>query len=365
MWAWSIVNFFILFINFGFGLSVTKIIAIHRKNREKVSEIISTTLLTKMLLFLVALLVFTAMVTLVPRMHEHRLLFMLMYLFAFGEMLMPIWYFQGMEEMKYTAIITSFIKIFFTVLVFLMIKEEGDYLKVPVLYAVSSLISALFAYYIIYFKDKMVFKRPVVSEVFLYVKEGTALFLSSSISVLKERLTIVFIEHFLGLSAVAFFDIAQKFVNILLTPFHILATVLYPHLAQTKNFELLKKTMFYSTGAALFLYVITYMVDPYVVVVLYGRENDIIETLIKILSFSILFANLASLLGTNGLVVAGENNKLFLSSLYGMLSFFLVLFFFVTVGIIHLNYLAFAIVFAYAADMLFRLYFMRGYLWQE
>jgi PST family polysaccharide transporter len=317
-----------------------------------------------MTLFIVALFVFTVMVTFIPKIHEHSMLFFYTFLFAFGEMLMPIWYFQGMEEMKYTAIITSFIKIFFTVLVFLVIQEESDYLKVPILYAISSLISAFFAYYIIYVKDKIVPRKPVVSDVLLYIKESVALFLSSSISVLKESLTIVFIEHFLGLSAVAFFDIAQKFVNILLTPFHILATVLYPHLAQTKNFVLLKKTMLYSTGVALILYLMTFIVDPYVVVMLYGEDNAMIEMLIKILALSVVFANLASLLATNGLVVAGENNKLFLSSLYGMLMFFLVLLFFVSVGIIQLNYLAAAIVFSHAADMLFRLYFMRKYLWK-
>ena len=362
MWAWSIINFFILFVNFGFGLSVTKYIAIHKNNKEKISEIISTTLLAKIILFILSLLVFISLIYLLPKMQENRILFMYTFLFVFGEMLMPLWYFQGIEEMKYTAIITAFIKIFFTILVFLVIKKESDFIIVPLLYASSSILSALFAYYIIYIQHEIRFKKTTFSKALFFIKDSVALFMSSSISVIKDSLTILFVEHFLGLSAVAFFDIAQKYVNILITPFHIISSVLYPFMAKTKNFNVLKQTIAYTTLVAIIFIVISYFFDSNIVQLIYGKNNNQIRELLNILVCSIIFSNLASLLGTNGLVVVGKNNKLFLSSLFGMILYLVILIIFVYLNQLSLTTIAIGVIVGYAIDALYRYFYLKEFL---
>jgi PST family polysaccharide transporter len=365
MWTWSIVNFFILFINFGFNLSVTKYISIHREDSKEVSKIVSTTIMTKFLLFIISTMLFTLLVFSIPKMAENSELFFLTFLLTIGETMMPIWYFQGIEQMKYTAIITSFVKLFFTVLVFVVIENPDDYLKIPLLYAFASFLSALFAYYIIFYKHNIQIIRPKLVDITFYIKDSVALFLSSSISVIKDSLTIIFIENYIGLSAVAFFDIAQKFVNILLTPFHIVATVLFPHMSKTKNFELLKKTMLYTTLVAIGFYLLTYAFDDSIVSLLYGKRNEVVESILYILSFSIIFANLASLLGTNGLVVVSRNKKLFLSSFYGFLFFIGVLLFLSSFQKLEIVYIAYSIVVTYMVDMLVRIWYMRDILWQK
>jgi PST family polysaccharide transporter len=365
MWTWSIVNFFILFINFGFNLSVTKYISIHREDSKEVSKIVSTIIMTKFLLFIISTMLFTLLVFSIPKMAENSELFFLTFLLTIGETMMPIWYFQGIEQMKYTAIITSFVKLFFTVLVFVVIENPDDYLKIPLLYAFASFLSALFAYYIIFYKHNVQIIRPKLVDITFYIKDSVALFLSSSISVIKDSLTIIFIENYIGLSAVAFFDIAQKFVNILLTPFHIVATVLFPHMSKTKNFELLKKTMLYTTLVAIGFYLLTYAFDDSIVSLLYGKRNEVVESILYILSFSIIFANLASLLGTNGLVVVSRNKKLFLSSFYGFLFFIGVLLFLSSFQKLEIVYIAYSIVVTYMVDMLVRIWYMRDILWQK
>lgn len=358
MWAWSIINFFILFINFGFNLSVTKYIAIHKKDKKKLSEIISTTIATKFFLFLIAFFIFLILLYTIPKISQNRELFFWTFALTLGETMMPIWYFQGIEKMKYTAIITSFVKIGFTIFVFLIIKNQDDYIKVPILYALASVISALFAYYLI-LKDKNSFILPKISNVIFYIKDSVALFLSSSISVLKDNLLIVFIEHFIGLSAVAYFDIVQKFINILITPFHIVATVLFPHLSKTKDFLLLKKTMMVTTFIAFVFIGLVWIFDIQITYLLYGKANEHIQQLLKIMVFTIIFANLASLLGTNGLVVAGRNKKLFTASLIGAIGFILMLLLLLFFHNMALSIMAYVITLSYVIDFIVRSYFMK------
>ena len=365
MWAWSIDYFFIIFVNFGFNLSVTKYISIHRDNKKKISEIVSTTLATKNLLFIVSLLFFLIMVNTIPKIEEHKELFIYTFTLTLGETLMPIWYFQGIEKMRYTAMITAFVKIGFAALVFIVVKNQSDYLKVPLMYASASLISALIAYYLIFFKHNIQLVRPKVYDIIYYIKDSSALFLSSSLSIIKDSLTIVFIEKFLGLSAVAYFDIAQKFVNILITPFHILASVLFPHISKTKDFILLKKVILISSLVAIFLYILTFVFRYQIVWLLSGKENIQLEILLSILSLSVIFANIASLLGTNGLVIAGRNKKLFLSSLYGTIFYLILLTVLILFSKLSILAVAICVVIGYVVDMFFRWYFLDGIIWQN
>ncbi len=365
MWAWSIVNFFILFINFGFDLSVTKYIAMHRENKKKLSEIISTAMATKFFLFTVAFVAFIILLFSVPKMTQNKELFSWTFALTLGETMMPIWYFQGVEKMKYTAMITSLVKVGFAILVFSVIQKQDDYLKVPILYAAASIVSALFSYYLIFIKDKNSLTLPKITNILFYIKDSTALFLSSSISVLKDSLMIIFIGNFIGLSSVAYFDIVQKFINILITPFHIISTVLFPHLSKTKNYGLLKKTILATTLGTFILIGLVWIFDAQITQLLYGKANEKIQRMLDVMVFAIIFANLASLLGTNGLVVAGKNKKLFIASLVGAISFVFMLIILWLTKNTALIMTVYVVVVAYMLDALTRGYFMKGIIWYK
>ncbi len=365
MWSWSIITFFILFINFGFNLSVTKYISIHRDDKEKLSEIVSTAIATRLFLFVIALIIFLALVEVVPKMYENRTLFYLFFLLTIGETLMPIWYFQGIEKMKYTAIITSTVKILFTVLVFWVIKEESDYMKVPILYAVASIASALVAYAIILFRDKITLQRPTIKNMKFYIKDSVALFLSDSLFVVQSNITILFIEHYLGFSAVAYFDLLQKFINILITPFHILANVLYPHIARVKDFVLLKKVLLFSTIVTISLVAFIYLLKYNIILLLFGKENIELEFLISLFSIAVIINNISSLVGTNLLVVLNRNTKLFISILSSLIVYLILLFMIISSEQTTLEIIFISIIISYMVDMSARIYFGRDILWQK
>jgi PST family polysaccharide transporter len=365
MWSWSIITFFTLFINFGFNLSVTKYISIHRDDKDKLSEIVSTAIATRLFLFFIALIIFLVLVELVPKMHENRVLFYLFFGLTIGETLMPIWYFQGIEKMKYTAIITSTVKILFTVLVFWVIKEKSDYMKVPILYAVASIASALIAYSIILFRDRVTLRKPTIKNMKFYIKDSVALFLSDSLFVVQGNITILFIEHYLGLSAVAYFDLLQKFINILITPFHILAKVLYPHIARVRDFVLLKRVIFFSTILSISLVIVIYILKYNIILLLFGKENSDLELLISLFSIAVIFSNISSLLGKNLLVVLGRNNKLLISILSGLIVYITLLYMMISSEQSTLELIVISITFSYAVDMISRIYFGKDILWQE
>jgi PST family polysaccharide transporter len=49
-----------------------------------------------------------------------------------GQTLFPMWFFQGMEKMKYTTAL-NIISQFFIALVFIVVRKASDYMYVPVI----------------------------------------------------------------------------------------------------------------------------------------------------------------------------------------------------------------------------------------
>ncbi len=75
-------------------------------NPKRVSEIFSSVFTLKMLFFILSTLIFCAVVFLVPLFREHLLLFFVTFLSVLGTALFPLWFYQGIEKMKYILIIT-------------------------------------------------------------------------------------------------------------------------------------------------------------------------------------------------------------------------------------------------------------------
>jgi len=315
MWAWAIAQIFIVFIKFGFDTLGVKLISENRDNKQKVSQIFSQITYVKIGLILVSLMIFLGLFFTIDKISLNQELFLYFSLFVLFESMLPIWYFQGIENMKIMAILVSSIKLIFALLVFVVIHDESQYLYIPILYAVGSFFSNIVAYYIIMVKDKIKIVSIKIKETYSMIKESFYILFATLGTVLRDRVTINLIEKYIGFEAVAYFDIAIKIVNILLTPFHIVSQVLYPHIARTKDMILLRKVLFSSllisfVVVSLFIYNI-----ELIVTLVNGKLNQDLVNIMSILIF-IVPLGLVSLLGTDSILIV-HNKAIWVS--YSML----------------------------------------------
>jgi len=116
VFAQVVVSYFGLFVNYGFNFSATKEISVHRDNKRKISEIYSSVTTIKFVFTVSAFLAFLLMIFNIDRFSEDWKL----YLFTFGSIiesiLFPVWFFQGMERMKYITLLNITAKLIFTIL---------------------------------------------------------------------------------------------------------------------------------------------------------------------------------------------------------------------------------------------------------
>jgi PST family polysaccharide transporter len=143
--AQAIITYFNILIDYGFNLSATRSIATHSENTNYISSIFSSVMLIKTFLLFCSFLILLILIYSFERIGNESTVYYLTFMMLIGNILFPIWYFQGIEEMKYITYINIFSKVLFTLGVFVFVHAPDDYFIVPMLNGLGFIIGGTIA----------------------------------------------------------------------------------------------------------------------------------------------------------------------------------------------------------------------------
>jgi polysaccharide transporter, PST family len=207
------ISYFIMLTDYGFNLSATRQISIHRKNINKVNEIFNSTIFIQAGLLLVSFALLCILIFSFDRFFKNWELYMISFGMVIGHFLFPVWLFQGMEKMKYITIINVSTKIIFTLLIFIVIREQKDYLFVQVLTSTSFILSGIFSLIVAKKIFNISFFFPNKTIVKSQLKEGWYIFSSNlSISLFTTSTTFI-LGIFTNNTSVGFYAAADKIIH--------------------------------------------------------------------------------------------------------------------------------------------------------
>jgi PST family polysaccharide transporter len=366
MFAQSFIMFFNILVDYGFNLSATREVSIHRNNKEKLTEIFSSVMSIKFILIGISFTILSIVVFIFDKFSSHWELYYLTFLMVIGQALFPIWYFQGMERMKYITIVNVFSKLLFTVLIFVFIQNESDYILVPILNGFGFILSGIIAQYLIFnkFHQKFNLKSLKLKEHF---KNSFHVFLSISSSTVLSATPILLIGTFLDYTMAGYYSAFEKLVSAIKSFFYIINQTFFPRLSKvfTESVEqyktIWKKLSIFTIMGSILVYMILLVVSE-VFIKYYLGENFLEHMYIfYILSFSIIFYTIINSLGLNGLLVIGKHKQLSTSQIIPA-------FIFICVSPLILQYFGlisflFTILLADLTIILIRIYFLRGFLY--
>jgi PST family polysaccharide transporter len=130
----SYMYIFYMLTNYGFSYSAARQISVHRDNREKIQQIASSVMVLKILFMIASFVLMIIGVIIFPHLNAEFGLCLLTFGFVAGDVLLPVWLYQGYEKLH----ILSRFQIFSRVLIFaftlLLIKTPEDYLLYPIIY---------------------------------------------------------------------------------------------------------------------------------------------------------------------------------------------------------------------------------------
>jgi len=237
----SLVLYFVIVTDFGLNLFAPREIAVHRGDMRKISEIFWSVYIIKGSLVVVSFGVLAAIVFYFDRFNRDWLLYLVSYGIVIGQAFFPIWFFQGMEKMKFIALLNIASRLVFAISIFSFIRGPEDLLLVPLSHTMGYLVAAGLSLWIVLKRFRVQVFVPERAILVDYLKRSFQFFLSrASVSMFTISNTFV-VGLFLGNATAGYYSAAEKLYNVMVSMYSPLSTALYPFMAHTRNLKLFRK----------------------------------------------------------------------------------------------------------------------------
>ena len=321
-YVFMVVQYIILFSTYGFNYSATKQVSQQRDDNAAVTRIYNSVLGCKTL---IAAILVVAVVLCSDWIFEEQIgyvMFLMGIGMILGDIMNPVWLFQGMEKMKYMTLVNSTSKILFTVLVFFVVRSVNDFYLLILLNSCGYLLAGILSLVLARKQFKVRIALPSVNDMKFQFKEGGAMFGSTFGMNLYRNAHVIILKHFASNEAVGLFSAAEKVIHGFQSVMLPAAQALFPHMSlrfkeknKTEIQGVMRKMLLVfvslSAVAALFVYILA----PWISDILCGKDFKECIPLIRIMSLVIIFGEVNYIAGIVGLVNMDRQNYFFRSVL--------------------------------------------------
>ncbi|MCR5260804.1 MAG: flippase [Candidatus Gastranaerophilales bacterium] len=364
--AMAFVGYCTNIVDYGFDASATYKIAKHRSNMKAVSNIFSSVLVTKTLLMLVSFVVVILLIMAVPKFREQGLLFMATMPVIIGSVIYPMWFFMGMERMKYVTFMNIVSRSIFMVLLFVFVKKPDDYYFVPLLTSIGSIVAGCLSLHIALRRFKIKLYIPKWKSIVRQFKYSTQFFVAK-LSYLAMSNTNVFCLGLIGSSVmVGYYSAAEKLYLAIFSILHSVLLIMFPYMTKNKDINIFKKVMSLALLVTILICTFMFVFAKQIVTIFYGAEMLEAYKVLQIFSITIVFNFICGAIGDSLLGAFGFINKsnktVVVSSVIHIIGL-LVLYMFNALNIYNIAYLLLA---GSIIAIFMRLYYLHKYkIWQN
>jgi len=268
--AQSFIMYFTLIVDYGFNITATREISINKHNNLQVSKIFFSVYFIKFVLFSIISIVYSLIVLNFSLLENHKYLYFISYLIVIGQMLFPLWYFQGIENMKMIAFLNVIIKGISTVGIFTFVNSSDDLLLVASINSLSFVFIGIIAFYI------AIKKLNHIKLDYKYIKmfflESTQVFISNFFSSLYGITNIFLLGIFTNNTLVGIYSSFEKIITALKSLYMPLYQALFPYIARKKEKKnSIKKLFFPILLSGLFLSLNCYYFSNFIITFIYSN----------------------------------------------------------------------------------------------
>lgn len=322
--AQALTQYFILLTDFGFNFSAVREISINRDNINKVSEIFSTVYLIKILLTLFCFILL-CFILIFPRFNKEWELHLLMFGTVIGNMLFPVWFFQGLEKMKYSTILNILYKGIFTLLIFIFIREETDYILFPIINFFGYLTIGITGLWIAINRFSVRLFIPTRENVIYQFKLSYHFFASRACLAIY-TVSNTFLLGIGGSNEITgFYAAAEKLIRAIESMNQPVINALYPYLSKTKDKRIMKYSVYISVIMGVVSCLILSAFGDQITNSFYGPNFEVTANIIKLYAIDLLIVFPSGLIGLPILAAFGYVKYLNYTNLFGLLTYFLFL----------------------------------------
>lgn len=256
IFAQAIAMLFSNLMSYGFDISAVKTVSENRNDKTKLSKIFSSVMTLKTIFWSLSLLILILLINIVPKLNADPWLFIFSFALTFNQLLLPQWFFQGIEKMKYITMVNLVSRVSFAVLIFVFVRNESQYLYVPILNGIGAFLGGIISLRIVFSKEKIKYTIPSLQNLKESLIDGSAMFGFKVAGVIKTQTNTLLLGFLVDYTMVTNYNLAQKVSNVLTTIFTNFSAVFFPEIAKSKDINLGKKAVKLSFISSVVVYVV-------------------------------------------------------------------------------------------------------------
>lgn len=301
--AMALVYYFQIVVEYGFGITGIQMIAQSQNNSKKQSEIVSNVLIIQIILFSICFILLGILCFLIPKIHDYRSIYLFSYGYVLANIFLFTWFYIGVEKVKYVNVIISISKLLYILLIIIFIKNENDFVLVPIFNSATTFLAGIVSIIILRKKFIIRFLKPNKDILKRYLKEGWHIFLSNIAMNLYRNTNVIILGIFSSDISVGIYSAGEKIVKAIQSTLSPLTQTLYPFISRKKIEEPEKSIRYISRMITIMgfigciISILLFIFAGKIAYLLNGSVNLAMVRVIRIASFVILFGGLNYCIG--------------------------------------------------------------------
>ena len=229
-----------------------------------------------------------------------------MFFVVIGNYLSPIWFYQGMEKMKFVTIINGLSKLLSFLPMFFFIRTSDDVILVGFFYGFGFFLSGVLSLGLVFYIFNVKFSFPSIIDLKKSLLNSSHFFLSRATVSLYTTCNTIIIGLTLGNTMTGYYSVSEKIYQAFASLINPLTQGLYPYMAKNKNVHVFKKILKYSTLSGAIIVVFTIIFAEDIILILFNTNSVYSVNVLKILMISGLAIIPSYLLGYPFLAALGH-----------------------------------------------------------
>jgi len=310
--AQALTQYFMILTDYGFNLSASRKISLYGHRKQKSSEIFSSVMMVKIILGMFSLLILIALVNFVPKFRRDWLVYVFSFGAVIGNTLFPIWFYQGKEKMKYITTINGFGGIANAFCVLLIVRGPADYIFLPLINSLFSVLAGFWALYVAFKKFDIEFIGQTYRNINRELRDGWQVFIST-VAINAYTATRVFAVGLLTNNTfTGYYSVAERIAGLIATfPLDSFSRAVYPRINKaflknkTRAIKIMQKIQKTTTSGFVVTLPIIFLLSSWIVRIFYGEPSPEAAFTLRLLLISVFFVG-ANAFRIQFLLVAGK-----------------------------------------------------------
>lgn len=321
--AQAFMQYFIIITDYGFNLTATRDIAICRSDRKRVSEIVCVVALIKLLLLLFSFVVMAVIVYSFSKFSQDGLIFYCSFVAVIGNTLFPLWFFQGIENMRAITVINIIAKVVTTILIFYFVTTPADTAAAALIQSLGTVIAGIVGIAVMVKKYPLFIRWPSRALLTKTLRDGWYVFISTAAISFYTASNMFILGLLTTNEIVGYFSAADKVIKAVQGVLSPVSQAIYPYISalviQSKQQALLfiRKCLLLLGSVSLLLSLGLFVYADKIVLLVLGASYGPSILLIRLMAFLPFIICLSNLLGIQTMVTFGlqaEFSKILISS---------------------------------------------------